>query len=55
MKKVSILTMVVIAISLSCCIQKQDQEKATGKLFIIGGGNRTDAMMNELVNLAGIR
>ena len=55
MKKVSILTIAVIAISLSCCIHKQDQGKSTGKLFIIGGGNRTDTMMNELVDLAGIR
>ena len=55
MKKVSILTIAVIAISLSCCIYKQDQGKSTGKLFIIGGGNRTDTMMNELVDLAGIR
>jgi cyanophycinase len=30
-------------------------KKYTGKLFIIGGGNRTDTMMNELVDLSGIR
>lgn len=55
MNKVSILTIAAIAISMSCCINKQDQGKSTGKLFIIGGGNRTDTMMNELVDLAGIR
>jgi len=26
-----------------------------GKLFIIGGGNKTDAMMNELIDISGIR
>jgi len=31
------------------------QGKISGKLFIIGGGNRTVDMMNELVDLAGIR
>jgi len=56
MKKVSIISIAVITtLSLSCCVQKQDQEKITGKLFIIGGGDRTDAMMNQLVDLAGIR
>jgi cyanophycinase len=39
----------------SFCIRTQNNEKASGKLFIIGGGNRTDAMMNELIDLAGIR
>jgi cyanophycinase len=55
MKKESILAVFAIALSLSCCIQKQDHEKSSGKLFIIGGGDRTDAMMNELVDLAGLR
>jgi cyanophycinase len=55
MKKAFVLTIFVIVTSLSCCIQKQDQGKSSGKLFIIGGGDRTDAMMNELVNLAGLR
>jgi cyanophycinase len=39
----------------SFCTRQHDQGKASGKLFIIGGGNRTDAMMNELIDLAGIR
>jgi cyanophycinase len=55
MKKVSILTIIVIVFSLSCCIQKPDKGRSSGKLFIIGGGDRTDAMMNELVDLAGLR
>jgi cyanophycinase len=55
MKKVSILTIILIVFSLTYCIQKQDKEKSSGKLFIIGGGDRTDAMMNELVDLAGLR
>jgi cyanophycinase len=55
MKKASILAIIAIAISLTCCIEKRDHVKSTGKLFIIGGGDRTDAMMNELVDLAGVR
>jgi cyanophycinase len=55
MKKVSAITIAFIALSLLSCVQKHDQGKATGKLFIIGGGDRTDAMMNELVDLAGVR
>jgi cyanophycinase len=55
MKKISAVIIAAIALSLSCCVHKHDQEKATGKLFIIGGGDRTEAMMNELVDLAGIR
>lgn len=37
------------------CTRPLNHEKTSGKLFIIGGGNRSDAMMNELVDLAGIR
>ena len=55
MKKVSILTIILIVFSLAYCIQKPDKGKSSGKLFIIGGGDRTDAMMNELVDLAGLR
>lgn len=55
MKKVSILTIILIVFSLAYCIQKQDKEKSSGKLFIIGGGDRSDAMMNKLVDLAGLR
>ncbi len=55
MKKISILTIVVISMLFPFCVQKQDHGQATGKLFIIGGGNRTDSMMNELIDIAGIR
>jgi cyanophycinase len=37
------------------CTRQPENGKTSGKLFIIGGGNRTDAMMNELIDLAGIR
>jgi cyanophycinase len=55
MKKFSIIPFAVITILLTFCGQKHYQQKHSGKLFIIGGGNRTDSMMNELVDLAGIR
>ena len=54
MKKITILTILAVTIIFPCCSPKH-QGKPTGKLFIIGGGNRTDAMMNELVDLAGLR
>jgi len=53
MKKIIILILIVISISLTFC--KIDHIKNKGKLFIIGGGNRTVEMLNELVDLAGIR
>jgi len=55
MKKIFIPTFFIITMLLSFCGQKQDHGQATGKLFIIGGGNRTDSMMNELIDIAGIR
>ena len=55
MKRISNLTILAIALLFSCGAPKQDQGKASGKLFIIGGGDRTNAMMNELVDLAGLR
>jgi cyanophycinase len=55
MKKVLVLTILVTTVLLTRCYTRYDDGKPTGKLFIIGGGNRTDTMMNELVNLAGIR
>src|SRR5674476_968115 len=55
MKKISNLIILVVAVLFSCCAPKQDRGKATGKLFIIGGGNRTDSMMNELLKIAGLR
>jgi cyanophycinase len=53
MNKVLLLSASLIFILFSGCNQEKDESK--GKLFIIGGGERTDAMMNELVDLAGIR
>lgn len=55
MKKISNLIILVVAVLFSCCAPKLDRGKATGKLFIIGGGNRTDSMMNELIEIAGLR
>jgi cyanophycinase len=55
MKKIFIPAILIISLLLSFCGQKQDHRQATGKLFIIGGGNRTDSMMNELIDIAGIR
>jgi len=47
------ITVTILTLSLS--ISAFCQDKHPGKLFIIGGGNRTVAMMNELVDLSGIR
>jgi cyanophycinase len=50
-----IITTVLFIFLFISCTRQTDQGKASGKLFIIGGGDRTDAMMNELIDLAGIR
>jgi cyanophycinase len=55
MKKVYISAIMLITISLQYCVTNGDHGNVKGKLFIIGGGDRTDAMMNELVDIAGIR
>ena len=55
MKKVYISAIMLITISLQYCATNGDLGNVKGKLFIIGGGDRTDAMMNELVDIAGIR
>jgi cyanophycinase len=55
MKKVLILLIIATAVLVTCCNQQKTSEKAAGKLFIIGGGEKSDAMLNELVDLAGIR
>ncbi|HVN57039.1 MAG TPA: cyanophycinase [Bacteroidales bacterium] len=47
------ILMMVILFLLSGCSPKQP--KANGKLFIIGGGNKSLAMMRELVDLSGIK
>lgn len=55
MKKVSNLIILAVLVLFSCSVPKQEHENADGKLFIIGGGNRTDSMMNELIEIAGLR
>jgi cyanophycinase len=55
MNKVIINSIIVFAVILSSCVHHRDQGKTSGKLFIIGGGNRTDSMMNQLIDIAGIR
>jgi cyanophycinase len=55
MNKVFITSVSLFAVLFSFCSRQHDQAKVSGKLFIIGGGNRTDEMMNELVDLAGIK
>jgi cyanophycinase len=54
MKSISILAFIISLIILSSCTSKPVSEKPLGKLFIIGGGEKTDSMMNQLVTLAGI-
>ncbi len=55
MKNSSAITIILLALSLSACVQRQNQVKPAGKLFIIGGGNRTDSMMNKMVDISGVR
>jgi cyanophycinase len=50
-----ILIIIILASAFSGCKTTMYEENQLGKLFIIGGGPRTDAMLNELVSLAGIR
>jgi len=50
-----ILQIIVLVIIFTGCKPTTSEVKPSGKLFIIGGGNRTEAMLNELVDLAGIR
>ncbi len=47
------ISLFILALSFSEC--DHVPEKGSGKLFIIGGGNRSDQMLNELITLAGIR
>lgn len=57
MKKLftNIIPVVLFIFLFIFCTRQPDHGKVSGKLFIIGGGKRTDAMMNELIDLAGIR
>lgn len=53
MKRIFFLTIVISFILLLACTNTN--ETINGTLYIIGGGNRTDEMMNELVDLSGVR
>jgi cyanophycinase len=53
MKKRLLTIAAICCFLLPACIDKNENVKGT--IFIIGGGNRTDDMMNELVDLSGIR
>ncbi len=44
----------LLCLLLASCTTETGPAKPKGKLFIIGGGEKTDAMMNELVALAGL-
>ena len=55
MKNILSITLLASAILYISCGNVHEYVSASGKLFIIGGGNRSDSMMNELVDLAGIR
>jgi cyanophycinase len=55
MKKVSNLIILAVLVLFSFSTSKKDHINANGKLFIIGGGNRTDSMMNELIEISGLR
>jgi len=51
-KRIFFLIIVISFILLLACTNTNETIKGT--LYIIGGGNRTDEMMNELVDLSGI-
>jgi cyanophycinase len=50
-----ILILIIAAILFSSCEEEKAREKVSGKLFIIGGGARSDQMLNDIIDLAGIR
>ena len=50
-----ILFFIIAAVTLSFCNDDNTKEKGGGKLYIIGGGSKTDQMLNEIIDLAGIR
>lgn len=43
------------ALVLSGCNSEVPAEKPAGKLYIIGGGSRPEAMLNEIIDLSGAR
>jgi cyanophycinase len=54
LKTLSVFAVLISLIILQSCTSKPVSENPRGKLFIIGGGEKTDSMMNELVTLAGM-
>jgi len=52
-KKIIILIAFISCILLDSC--KESNKNARGTLFIIGGGTKTEAMMNELADISGVR
>lgn len=53
MKRIILFTAVILSIFFASCTDRS--KSVQGTLFIIGGGDRTDEMMSELVDLSGIR
>ena len=54
-KKIFVLSAVAIWLTFTFCEHEKPGLKGSGKLFIIGGGNRSAQMLNELIDIAGIR
>jgi cyanophycinase len=55
MMKISNLIILIVSVLFSCSMPKQVHTNGSGKLFIIGGGDKSDSMLNELVDIAGLR
>ena len=53
MKKIIPLASAILSIFLTTCTD--NNKSVQGTLFIIGGGDKSLEMMNELVDLSGIR
>jgi cyanophycinase len=54
MKRLLIFSISTVFLTLISCRSEHIPAKGSGKLFIIGGGNRSDQMLNELITLAGV-
>jgi cyanophycinase len=54
MKKLFVFAFFLTLFATLSCTTEPVKENPKGKLFIIGGGEKTDAMMNELVALASL-
>ncbi len=56
MKIISFFILVIFSvISINPVVGAENNHKAKGKLFIIGGGSRPDEMINRLIDEAGLR